>query len=48
MSSGYSEQEVAQKFAGKGTIGFIQKPYNLAALSDAIKALEAGPIHSSP
>ena len=27
MSSGYSEQEIAQRFAGKGISGFIQKPY---------------------
>lgn len=27
MSSGYNEQEVTQKFVGKGLAGFIQKPY---------------------
>jgi DNA-binding NtrC family response regulator len=27
LSSGYSEREVTQKFAGKGLAGFIQKPY---------------------
>jgi PAS domain S-box-containing protein len=27
MSSGYSEQEIAQRFADKGISGFIQKPY---------------------
>ena len=30
MSSGYTEQEVIQRFAGKGLAGFIQKPYQLA------------------
>jgi CheY-like chemotaxis protein len=39
MSSGYNEQEVTQKFAGKGLAGFIQKPYRLSVLKDAIKAI---------
>jgi len=37
MSSGYNEQEVSQKFIGKGLIGFIQKPYTLAALREVLK-----------
>jgi CheY-like chemotaxis protein len=37
MSSGYNQQEVTQKFAGKGLAGFIQKPYRLAVLIEAIK-----------
>lgn len=36
MSSGYNEQEVTQKFVGKGLAGFIQKPYKLSILRDAI------------
>jgi len=36
MSSGYNEQEVTQKFAGKGLAGFIQKPYRMSVLRDAI------------
>jgi len=32
MSSGYNEQEVAQRFAGQGLAGFIQKPYRRADL----------------
>jgi PAS domain S-box-containing protein len=39
MSSGYSEQEVSQKFSGKGLAGFIQKPYRLSVLREAIQAL---------
>ena len=27
LSSGYSEKEVASRFAGKGASGFLQKPY---------------------
>ncbi len=37
ISSGYNEQEIAQKFAGKGLAGFVQKPYSLSVLKDAIK-----------
>jgi PAS domain S-box-containing protein len=37
MSSGYNEQEVTQKFAGKGLTGFIQKPYRLSVLEEVLK-----------
>ncbi|MDU0457700.1 MAG: response regulator [Geobacteraceae bacterium] len=37
MSSGFSEEEVIQKFAGKGFSGFIQKPYKLSALRDVLQ-----------
>jgi PAS domain S-box-containing protein len=37
MSSGYNEQEVSQKFAGKGLSGFIQKPYKMSDLKEAIR-----------
>lgn len=40
MSSGFSEQEVTQKFVGKGMAGFIQKPYKLSVLKDAINSLK--------
>jgi CheY-like chemotaxis protein len=41
MSSGYNEQEVSERFIGKGLAGFVQKPYNLAALGAALRqALE--------
>jgi PAS domain S-box-containing protein len=36
MSSGFNEQEVSQKFVGKGLAGFIQKPYKLSVLKEAI------------
>ena len=39
MSSGYNQQEVTQKFVGKGLAGFIQKPYKLSVLKEAIQAL---------
>jgi two-component system, cell cycle sensor histidine kinase and response regulator CckA len=39
MSSGYNEQEVNQKFVGKGLAGFIQKPYKLSVLKEAIRKI---------
>jgi DNA-binding NtrC family response regulator len=39
MSSGFSEVEVTHKFVGKGLAGFIQKPYKLSALKEAIQKL---------
>ena len=41
MSSGYNEQEVAQKFAGKGLGGFLKKPYQLSVLQEAIRKVLA-------
>ncbi|MBJ6749221.1 response regulator [Geomonas anaerohicana] len=32
LSSGYSEQEITERFTGRGLAGFIQKPYRLADL----------------
>jgi PAS domain S-box-containing protein len=40
ISSGYNEQEIIPKFAGKGLAGFIQKPYRLVVLKDVIRACE--------
>jgi PAS domain S-box-containing protein len=43
LSSGYSEQETSERFAGMGLAGFIHKPYTLAGLASAIEeALDAG------
>jgi CheY-like chemotaxis protein len=39
MSSGYNEQEVNQKFVGKGLAGFIQKPYKLSVLKETIQKI---------
>ena len=36
ISSGYNEQEVTQRFVGKGLAGFIQKPYKLSELKQVI------------
>ncbi len=40
MSSGFSEHEITRKFAGKGLAGFIQKPYTLSVLKDAIRNIQ--------
>lgn len=37
MSSGYSEQEVVEKFTGTGLAGFAQKPYKFGALRETLK-----------
>ena len=39
MSSGFSELEVTQKFIGKELAGFIQKPYRLNILKEAIRGM---------
>ncbi|HET8901478.1 MAG TPA: response regulator [Holophagaceae bacterium] len=40
LSSGYNEQDAVQAFLGKGLAGFIQKPYRMAELAEAVaKAL---------
>ena len=42
MSSGYNQQEVTRKFTGKGLAGFIQKPYRLSTLQEAISNVMCG------
>ncbi|MEE4253890.1 MAG: PAS domain S-box protein [Desulfuromusa sp.] len=39
ICSGYNEQEVSQKFVGKGLAGFLKKPYMLNELQIAIQRL---------
>ena len=39
LSSGYHEQEVTQRFTGKGLAGFIQKPYTMSPLRDVLKTV---------
>jgi len=38
LSSGFNEQDVTQRFVGKGLAGFIQKPYSVANLSRVLKS----------
>jgi len=37
ISSGYNEHEISERFLGKGLAGFIQKPYTMGALSEALR-----------
>jgi CheY-like chemotaxis protein len=37
LSSGYNEQDVVHRFAGKGLAGFIQKPYQSASLVEKLR-----------
>jgi len=39
LASGYSNEEVAVRFAGKGFSGVLQKPYNLSSLREALAGL---------
>ena len=42
LSSGYNEQDAIQQFLGRGLAGFIQKPYQLKTLVEALeKALRS-------
>ena len=42
MTSGYSEQDTAARFAGKGMAGFVPKPYTLEELAVRLRAALAG------
>ena len=43
LSSGYNEQEISQKFIGKGLSAFLQKPFQIATLQATIqKVLKSG------
>jgi PAS domain S-box-containing protein len=37
LSSGYNQQDVTQRFAGRGPAGFIQKPYTVAQLQQVLQ-----------
>ena len=39
ISSGYSEQEVIERFAGKSLAGFLQKPYKLETLIELLQKI---------
>jgi len=38
LTSGYSEQDAADRFAGTGLAGFIQKPYRPQDLIETVRA----------
>ena len=43
LTSGYSEQDATERFAGKGLAGFIQKPYRPSDILHKIRAALAPP-----
>ncbi|RJP22436.1 MAG: response regulator [Deltaproteobacteria bacterium] len=42
LSSGYSRDDVAGRFAGKNLAGVLQKPYTIAKLTEALSAVMPG------
>ena len=48
MMSGYNEQEVTSRFAGKGLAGFIQKPFGQRALAEKIQEVLGDRPSSTP
>ena len=42
LCSGYNEQDATRRFTGKGLAGFIQKPYNMAALREKLTEVLRG------
>ena len=49
MSSGYTENDITARFAGKGLAGFVEKPYTLDILRDKLReALEQTPAVAGP
>jgi two-component system, cell cycle sensor histidine kinase and response regulator CckA len=37
LCSGYNEQDVTQRFVGKGLAGFVQKPFEYATLAAKLR-----------
>jgi len=37
LSSGYNEQDIANRFTGEGLVGFVQKPYNPEELEKSLR-----------
>jgi CheY-like chemotaxis protein len=43
LASGYSKEEVSERFKGLGLSGFIQKPFNMNSLSNEVKRVLDSP-----
>ena len=41
IASGYSEQEISRRFAGQDLAGFIEKPFQMAALNAKLRSVLA-------
>ena len=44
LASGYSEQEIARRFAGQELAGYVEKPYQAAALSAKLRQVIKGSV----
>jgi PAS domain S-box-containing protein len=42
MSSGYTEQDITSRFRDEGLVGFLQKPYTMAHLTERLRAALEG------
>ena len=42
MSSGYTEQDITSRFRDEGLVGFLQKPYTIAHLTERLRAALEG------
>ncbi len=42
LSSGYSEKEASERFAGRGLAGFLQKPYRARSLVEKLREVSRG------
>jgi CheY-like chemotaxis protein len=42
LSSGFNEAQAVRQFEGKGLAGFLQKPYQAAALLEAVRKVDHG------
>ena len=38
LASGYNEEDAAERFRGHGLAGFLQKPFQMPALSEKLRA----------
>lgn len=45
LTSGYSEEEIAVRFAGEGLAGFVQKPFRASELVEKIQTALTSPLH---
>jgi DNA-binding NtrC family response regulator len=42
LTSGFNRQDAVTRFTGKGLAGFVQKPFELAALTQVIRGVLEG------
>ncbi len=45
LTSGYNEQDIMNRFSGKGLAGFIHKPFKFKDLEDVLRQVQSTPDH---